>query len=285
MNRTLADFQAAQQQQAAINAILLRSMKPRTFQNLRGGRTMSSSSVITPEDVLESLMNDGTIDALRLKIINQLKANAFVNLVLALCDPGDSVVMFQPYYFNAYMAFQMTGVTNIIVGPGHPDTLYPGADWLEKTLSESKPTPKVVTVVNPGNPSGTYVPEPLLKRISKICEDAGCWLIVDNTYEYFMYDGLKHCCVEGDNIVNVFSFSKTYGMMGWRLGYMAYSQRLDGFAAELLKIQDNIPICASIISQRLQVLLQMLSLQIHPSSQIISSPFHHFLSMNMNDVW
>ncbi|KAG5410466.1 hypothetical protein IGI04_006785 [Brassica rapa subsp. trilocularis] len=176
---------------------------------------------------------------------------AFVNLVLALCDPGDSVVMFQPYYFNAYMAFQMTGVTNIIVGPGHPDTLYPDADWLEKTLSESKPTPKVVTVVNPGNPSGTYVPEPLLKRISKICKDAGCWLIVDNTYEYFMYDGLKHCCVEGDNIVNVFSFSKTYGMMGWRLGYIAYSERLDGFAAELLKIQDNIPICASIISQRL----------------------------------
>ena len=54
---------------------------------------------------------------------------AFVNLVLALCDPGDSVVMFQPYYFNAYMAFQMTGVTNIIVGPGHPDTLYPDADF------------------------------------------------------------------------------------------------------------------------------------------------------------
>ncbi|CAN7050137.1 unnamed protein product [Brassica oleracea var. botrytis] len=301
MNRTLADFEAAQQQQAAINAILL-----------RGGRTMSSSSVITPEDVLESLMNDGTIDALRLEIINQLKANeelksttikmaeeskvlntpgaekqtkrelfdtlrqelelAFVNLVLALCDPGDSVVMFQPYYFNAYMAFQMTGVTNIIV------------DWLEKTLSESKPTPEVVTVVNPGNLSGTYVPEPLLKRISKICEDAGCWLIVDNTYEYFMYDGLKHCWVEGDNIVNVFSFSKTYGMMGWRLGYIAYSQRLDVFAAELLKIQDNIPICASIISQRLQVLLQVLSLQIHPSSQFISSPFHYFLSMNMNDV-
>jgi len=36
-----------------------------------------------------------------------------------------------------------------------------------------------------------------------------------------MYDGLKHCCVEGDHIVNVFSFSKTYGMMGWRLGYVS----------------------------------------------------------------
>ncbi|CAF2060245.1 hypothetical protein Bca4012_100210 [Brassica carinata] len=176
---------------------------------------------------------------------------AFVNLVLALCDPGDSVVMFQPYYFNAYTAFQMTGVTNIIVGPRHPHTLYPDADWLERTLSDSKPTPKVVSLVNPGNPSGTNLPESLLKRISDICKDAGCWLIIDNTYEYFMYDGLKHCCVEGDHVVNIFSFSKTYGMMGWRLGYIAYSENLDGFAAELLKIQDNIPICASIISQRL----------------------------------
>lgn len=50
-----------------------------------------------------------------------------MNLVLALCDPGDSVVMFEPYYFNSYMAFQMTGVTDIIVGPGQKDTLYPDA--------------------------------------------------------------------------------------------------------------------------------------------------------------
>lgn len=52
---------------------------------------------------------------------------AFVNLVLTLCDAGDSVVMFAPYYFNAYMSFQMTGITNILVGPGNPKTLYPDA--------------------------------------------------------------------------------------------------------------------------------------------------------------
>ncbi|XP_034207095.1 aromatic aminotransferase ISS1 isoform X3 [Prunus dulcis] len=120
---------------------------------------------------------------------------AFVNLVLTLCDSGDSVVMFAPYYFNAYMSFQMTGVTNILVGPGHPETLYPDADWLEKTLSETKPTPKLVTVVNPGNPSGTYIPDPLLK--------------------------------------------------------IAYPSEVEGFATQLLKVQDNIPICASIISQYL----------------------------------
>ncbi|XP_050232551.1 aromatic aminotransferase ISS1 [Mercurialis annua] len=176
---------------------------------------------------------------------------AFVNLVLALCDPGDSVVMFAPYYFNAYMSFQMTGITDILVGPGNPKTLHPDADWLEKILSETKPVPKVVTVVNPGNPSGTYIPDPLLKRISDLCREAGSWLIVDNTYEYFMYDGLKHSCIEGDHIVNIFSFSKAYGMMGWRVGYIAYPSSVNEFATQLLKIQDNIPICASILSQYL----------------------------------
>ena len=52
---------------------------------------------------------------------------AFVNLVLTLCDAGDSVVMFAPYYFNAYMSFQMTGVTDILVGPNDPATLQPNA--------------------------------------------------------------------------------------------------------------------------------------------------------------
>lgn len=176
---------------------------------------------------------------------------AFVNIVLTLCDAGDSVVMFAPYYFNSYMSFQMTGVTDILVGPCSSMTLHPDADWLEKTLLETKPTPKLVSVVNPGNPSGTYVPEPLLKRISDLCEAAGSWLVVDNTYEYFMYDGRKHCCVEGNHVVNLFSFSKAYGMMGWRVGYIAYPSEVEGFAAQLLKVQDNIPICASIISQHL----------------------------------
>ncbi|KAL2493398.1 Pyridoxal phosphate (PLP)-dependent transferases superfamily protein [Abeliophyllum distichum] len=176
---------------------------------------------------------------------------AFVNIVLTLCDAGDSVVMFAPYYFNSYMSFQMTGVTDILVGPSDPKTLHPDADWLERTLKDTKPTPKLVTVVNPGNPSGTYIPQPLLQRISDLCRDAGCWLVVDNTYEYFMYDGRKHVCLEADHIVNIFSFSKAYGMMGWRVGYIAYPSEVRDLSAQLLKVQDNIPICASIISQRL----------------------------------
>lgn len=185
---------------------------------------------------------------------------AFVNIVLTLCDAGDSVIMFAPYYFNAYMSFQMTGITDILVGPTDPKTLQPNIEWLEKTLTENKPVPKLVTVVNPGNPSGAYIPEPLLQRISELCNRAGAWLVVDNTYEYFMYDGLKHSCIEGDHIVNLFSFSKAYGMMGWRVGYIAYPSDVEGFGEQLLKVQDNIPICASIIGQR----LALFSLELGP---------------------
>lgn len=186
---------------------------------------------------------------------------AYVNVVLTLCDPGDRVVLFVPYYFNAFMAYQMTGVTDIVLGPSDSD-LHPDADWLEKLLQNKDPKkiPKVVSIVNPGNPSGTYVPEPLLKRISEMCREAGSWLIVDNTYEYFMYDDCKHACIEGDHIINIFSFSKAHGMMGWRVGYIAYPAGVVGMGAQLLKVQDNIPICASIIGQK----LALAALQVGP---------------------
>lgn len=173
----------------------------------------------------------------------------FLNLVLTLCDVTDSVVLFAPYFFNAHMSFKMTGITNILVGPSNPKTLQPDADWLERILSETKPTPKLVSIVNPGNPSGSCIPEPLLKRISDICKKAGSWLVVDNAYEYFIYGDSKHSCVEGNHIINLFSFSKAYGMMGWRVGYIAYPSEAEDLRIQFLKVQDNVAICAPMISQ------------------------------------
>lgn len=47
-----------------------------------------------------------------------------------------------------------------------------------------------------------------LQRAHKLCEQAGAWLIVDNTYEHFTYDGREHTCVSGQHVVNIFSMSK-----------------------------------------------------------------------------
>lgn len=72
---------------------------------------------------------------------------AFVNIVLALCDAGDSVVMFSPYYFNSYMSFQMTGVTNILVGPGDPKTLHPDAGFYPTILYFSESCMMLHTII------------------------------------------------------------------------------------------------------------------------------------------
>lgn len=73
-----------------------------------------------------------------------------------------------------------------------------------------------------------------------MCKAAGAWLVVDNAYEYFTYEGEghgAHTCVEGDHVVNTFSFSKAFGMMGWRIGYLAYPPAIK---ASLLKVKYRI---------------------------------------------
>jgi katanin p60 ATPase-containing subunit A1 len=82
-------------------------------------------------------------------------------------------------------------------------------------------------------------------------------LVLDNTYEYFVYDaGRPFHCVEAPHVINIFSFSKAYGMMGWRQGYLSYiDSQVDvrgnawSLEAQLLKCQDTIPICPTIVSQ------------------------------------
>lgn len=49
-----------------------------------------------------------------------------------------------------------------------------------------------------------------LQRARRLCEAAGVWLIVDNTYEDFTYDGREHTCVSGPNVINIFSMSKVW---------------------------------------------------------------------------
>lgn len=189
----------------------------------------------------------------RVEIMVTAGANqAFTNVVLALVDADDPVCVFAPYYFNHVMALQMTGgAKSMIIGPVRSETLLPDVDWLEEVLTSESNKPKMVVIVNPCNPTGVTVPSELLHRIGKLCEKEGVWLVLDNTYENFVYHGAQHVTLEGPQVINIFSLSKAYGMMGWRIGYIAYpaaTEELD-IGGELLKVQDTIPICPPIASQ------------------------------------
>lgn len=211
---------------------------------------------------------------------------AFTNIVLALTDADDRVVLFQPYYFNHLMALQMTGgAQGVVQGPCDPSTFHPDLDWLERELSRTDVSPpRMVVLVNPCNPTGVLMTPEEVERAAEICGNKGVWLVLDNTYEQFVYghpvaeaktlttstsptplgsngssiSPAVHWCPSGPHILHVFSFSKAYGMMGWRVGYIAYPDRPTGgspsrasldLGAQLLKVQDTIPICPPQLSQ------------------------------------
>ncbi|KAL4428806.1 hypothetical protein ABPG77_005244 [Micractinium sp. CCAP 211/92] len=181
---------------------------------------------------------------------------AFTNVVLALLDADDRAALFSPYYFNHYMALQMTGGgDNVAFGPRCPGSGHPDLDWLAAELAGPRP-PKLVVITNPCNPTGVLMTQEEVERAAALCGAAGAWLVLDNTYEHFTFghdgDGAprRHRCVAAPHVVNIFSFSKAFGMMGWRVGYIAYPEDGSGaLAAQLLKVQDTIPVCGTQLSQ------------------------------------
>ncbi|EGD72719.1 hypothetical protein PTSG_04447 [Salpingoeca rosetta] len=140
------------------------------------------------------------------------------------------------------MALQMTGC-NISYCPRDHTTFAPDLDWLEANLAGKK----MLVLVNPCNPTGTVASKEELKAMSKLCTQHGVWFIVDNTYEYFVFDGAHHESIGGDHVLNVYSFSKAYGLMGWRVGYIAWQN--DALTPQLMKVQDTVVICPARLSQ------------------------------------
>ena len=210
---------------------------------------------------------------------------AFTVALIALCDETDGVALFPPVYFNHKMSCQMLGgASRIMLAPVRERDLRPDLDWLERVClggggSDGAadppvlPLPKVVVLVNPANPTGIALTRQELDRAASLTARAGAWLLIDNTYADFTFDGREHYCPRGPNVVHLFSMSKAFGMMGWRIGWIALppdEQEEAGEAAghssygagvaedlgegglllsEILKVQDSIPICATQLSQ------------------------------------
>lgn len=200
---------------------------------------------------------------------------AYTNIVLTLLG-GDhnKAVVFAPYYFNHVMAIQMcAGPQAVVVGPTNMETGVPDIDWLRRTLSEhSKDTTKsgnrirVVTLVNPGNPTGVALTRTEVQEIVDLCKEHGVWVVLDCTYEHFFNtppgnDNGNNSSYNDKNplptfpddphVIHVFSFSKGYALAGYRCGYLVTHKNNNGgeFLEQMLKVQDTIPIGPPRLSQ------------------------------------
>ncbi|MBS3773215.1 MAG: aminotransferase class I/II-fold pyridoxal phosphate-dependent enzyme [Candidatus Thermoplasmatota archaeon] len=165
---------------------------------------------------------------------------AFVNAVLAVTDVGDSVVMVTPYYFNHVMAVQMAGCRPVYVPAG--ENYVPEVDDIAGAL---RPDTRAVVTISPNNPTGAVYPPATLRGVNELCADHDIYHISDEPYEHFVYDDARHVSPASydaglDHTISLFSFSKSYGMSGYRIGAMAVPADL---YSEVLKVQDTVAIC------------------------------------------
>jgi aspartate/methionine/tyrosine aminotransferase len=200
--------------------------------------------------IAEKLRRDNAIDVgrgSRSRIMVTAGGNmAFIHAVLAVTEPDDEVILLTPFYFNHEMAVQMFSC-RVVLAP--TDSGYQlDVDAVRAAIT---PRTRAVVTVSPNNPTGVVFPEASLRALNALCGDRGLYHISDEAYEYFTYGSARHVSpgsFEGAerHTISLFSLSKTYGMAGWRVGYMVYPAHL---TEAMAKIQDTILICPPVLSQ------------------------------------
>ncbi len=173
---------------------------------------------------------------------------AFMLAVLTLLDPGDHVVLAAPYFVNHEMAIRAAGAVPIEAPVSEQSGFRASWDDLERHLT---PKTRALVLCTPSNPTGAVIQRDELDRIVFEAASRGIRVISDETYMHFVFDG-EHASAASsrawtDNVIVVGTFSKSFAMTGWRVGYLLADSRV---CEQAIKIQDAMIICAPVISQR-----------------------------------
>ena len=167
--------------------------------------------------------------------------------MLVLLDPGDEILLPDPGW-AAYPPMAHMLKAKPVFYPLDPHRGWtPDLDALESCISNRS---KVIVLTSPVNPTGGVFDAKILTDVLEFARRKDLWVISDECYDEIVFDG-EHVSAatvgDPDRILTVFSFSKTYAMTGWRLGYVVAPL---GVAAELAKAQEPVVGNASSISQK-----------------------------------
>lgn len=147
---------------------------------------------------------------------------ALIELVLALFEEGDEVILPSPYWVSFPEQLRLAGATPVDVVSRPEEGFLLRAEPVLEALSDKT---RGIILNSPCNPTGGVIEEADLERIVEACAEREVIVIADETYERFIYDGAAHASVAPlaarfpETVVLVGSFSKTYAMTGWRVGY------------------------------------------------------------------
>jgi aminotransferase len=166
---------------------------------------------------------------------------AMMASMLAVIQPGDEVIVPEPFYENYGPDAQISGAVPQFV-PLADDFSIDEEAWKAKISKKSR----AIIINTPNNPTGKVFSRKELAFIADLCIDHNLIAITDEIYEHILYDGKKHVSLGSldgmhDRTITIGSFSKTYSVTGWRVGYALAGNEI---TARLRKIHDFLTVGA-----------------------------------------
>ena len=176
-------------------------------------------------------------------------AGVIAAAVLSLCNPGDEVLVPDPGWPNYGLTLAVGQARRVRYPCPAGLGFLPDLDRLEAMVT---PRTRVLIVNSPNNPTGRVYPPDVLRRLGAIAEQHDLWVVSDECYDEVMLDGARVAPAmwhhaDPDRVVTCCTFSKTYAMTGWRLGYAAAGARV---VDTMIKMIEGTTSCAATVSQR-----------------------------------
>ncbi|MEA3476084.1 MAG: pyridoxal phosphate-dependent aminotransferase [Candidatus Cloacimonadota bacterium] len=216
---------------------------------LVGGYSENAGLLDLRREIVKKLNRDNTVDANISQILVTVGAiEGLSAAVMSVIDPGDEVILPSPTY--------STHIRQVIIASGKP-VLIPLSEEdgfalnIEDIKKAITPKTKAIMYCSPNNPTGTVFSEEELCQLAEIALENNLMVITDEAYEYFVYDNNKHFSIASipemrKNVVSCYTFTKTYAMTGWRIGYLHADEEL---IPQITKAHIPFAICAPVVSQ------------------------------------
>lgn len=168
---------------------------------------------------------------------------AMMATMMAICNPGDKIVIFSPYFENYAAQSVFNSIEPVFVPLNPPAFTFDGA-VLEEAMRD--PKTKCLLLCNPSNPSGRVFTRDELQYIADLAIKYDVIVITDEVYEHIIFEPHVHTYIASlpgmwERTICCSSLSKTYSITGWRLGYIACNETLMN---ECKKVHDFLTVCA-----------------------------------------
>jgi len=174
-------------------------------------------------------------------VVNSGSTGSFYCACLALLNPGDEVILFEPYYGYHLNTLIAVEAKPAFVSLRAPDWTF-SLDDLERAVT---PRTRAIVINSPSNPSGRVFTRQELEGIAAFAERHDLFVFTDEIYEYFIYEGehISPATLPGmrERTITMSGYSKTFSITGWRLGYTVCDRK---WASAIAYFHDLIYVCA-----------------------------------------